>query len=264
MVAAREFAAMVFAVRQWAFVLTSILLACGGPASQELGEEGFETGPCIQSACLGGLVCLSDLCVVQPDVVLTSGEPPVDTTSTGSDEATGGTTGDPCPAPQLLCNDTCVDVAVDPDNCGGCASPVGDGQTCVDGVPTCGVGLTLCGDACADLNSSNEHCGGCDLACPSANYGIAPRPAACEPFGLSGTLTCTAAIALDVFVSCEEVCVAAGWNCADGLAVYEDAATGCMNTTVVSCLAVPVDVHESNGCVGDYSFVSCNCFAAPA
>ncbi len=247
-------------------LLTCSVLACGESSAAPLGEEGFETGPCIQGACLGGLVCLSDLCVLAPQAPQTTGEPPSGSTSTGSDvaeETTAEDTTGGCPAPELTCNGVCIDVTVDPANCGGCASPVGEGRQCVDGEPACLAGLTECGDACVDLATSTQHCGACDAACPDSRFGIDPMPPVCEPFGMAGNLACTSVIAVDSFVSCEDVCTAAGWDCSDGVALYQSASSGCTNTNVVSCAAVPVDIHEDNGCLGEFSFVACNCFATP-
>ncbi len=51
-------------------LLASLAIACG-PSAADI-EPGRETGACVEQACLGELVCLSDVCV-DPSVALTTG-----------------------------------------------------------------------------------------------------------------------------------------------------------------------------------------------
>jgi hypothetical protein len=73
-------------------------MACGGP--DEGVEPGLETGPCIQGACLGGLECASDLCVLpgagDTGAPMSSGSTPQtdDGGTTGSAVDTGGASDD--------------------------------------------------------------------------------------------------------------------------------------------------------------------------
>jgi hypothetical protein len=59
------------------------------------------------------------------------------------------------------CNGTCVDVASDPKNCGGCGIACGATQVCSQGqcTSTCATGLTSCSGACVDLTSDPQDCG---------------------------------------------------------------------------------------------------------
>ena len=74
---------------------------------------------------------------------------------------------DECPG-ATLCDGTCVNIEIDPSNCGACGDACADGNICVDG--QCGLvcygGTTLCADACVDTTSNSDHCGACDSACP--------------------------------------------------------------------------------------------------
>lgn len=57
---------------------------------------------------------------------------------------------------------SCVDLATSVEHCGECSSPVTNGYSCEDGLPSCdGDGHTVCDGACVDTNTSSEHCGGC-------------------------------------------------------------------------------------------------------
>jgi len=71
-----------------------------------------------------------------------------------------------CPgAIGAVCNGLCVDLAVDPANCGACGMACGGGRICVSGVCQCQPGWTLCTDLCLDLQNDRNHCGSCTNSC---------------------------------------------------------------------------------------------------
>ena len=61
------------------------------------------------------------------------GDPGGDGEPSGDGEPGGDGDGDPCPPDQTPCNDQCVEVDVDPKNCGECGNPCGDLQQCFEG-----------------------------------------------------------------------------------------------------------------------------------
>ncbi|MEZ4442391.1 MAG: fibrinogen-like YCDxxxxGGGW domain-containing protein [Polyangiaceae bacterium] len=90
-----------------------------------------------------------------------------------------------CPAGQEACELACVDLSVDPDNCGFCGTTCAADEICAKGVcgPDCG-DLARCGDGCADVRSDTDHCGGCDRPCEAGEVceaGLCQLPGACNP-----------------------------------------------------------------------------------
>lgn len=61
----------------------------------------------------------------------------------------------------------CVDMSRDPNHCGACYQPCGEGEICGGGscIAACSEGQTQCGSSCVDIGSSNQHCGACDHRC---------------------------------------------------------------------------------------------------
>jgi hypothetical protein len=79
-----------------------------------------------------------------------------------------------CSEALVACGDTCVDVSVDPANCGACGNVCAPGATCTPDAsgrsvcreaPTCAPGTVRCEAECADLATSFGHCGACEVAC---------------------------------------------------------------------------------------------------
>jgi glucosylceramidase len=69
------------------------------------------------------------------------------------DPGTGGTTGNSCPAEQTRCGQDCVDVSMDPANCGGCGIPCTTTQVCQAAACQCAPGFVDCnGDCCPSTN----------------------------------------------------------------------------------------------------------------
>jgi hypothetical protein len=97
------------------------------------------------------------------------GSPAVGGTSgTGASSGTGGTGGSTgCPSGLTSCSGQCVDVKLDPANCGSCGKACASGQVCSSSAcgVNCGGGTTLCGSACADTNNDPANCGSCGNVC---------------------------------------------------------------------------------------------------
>lgn len=68
-----------------------------------------------------------------------------------------------CGPGTVQCGDRCVDVSLDPENCGLCGKTCAAGEVCSSG--TCGLsctgGTSKCGDRCVDTKSDARNCGGC-------------------------------------------------------------------------------------------------------
>ncbi|MFU8805568.1 MAG: hypothetical protein ACNA8W_17275, partial [Bradymonadaceae bacterium] len=102
---------------------------------------------------------------------------------------------DRCPSTyQRHCDDTCVNIKIDPDHCGACDNACGTGEVCSGGAcaETCLGAETVCGRTCVQTGTDNNHCGGCDRPCPDgegcnngtcAPAAIFDTPAICEGGG---------------------------------------------------------------------------------
>ena len=93
-----------------------------------------------------------------------------------------------CPAGMTACDDRCVDLRSDPDNCGRCDNECedsdGGGNVCNDGkcAARCAPTLTNCTGACVDERIDPQNCGACGLACGCGQVcsnGICVTPGAC-------------------------------------------------------------------------------------
>ncbi|MBU1241341.1 Ig-like domain-containing protein [Myxococcota bacterium] len=79
----------------------------------------------------------------------------------------GGTTTD-CPEEYTTCNDVCVDVQTNQDNCGECGNTCDATELCLAGTCSpipCGGNTIACDDTCVDTNYDPNNCGECGNAC---------------------------------------------------------------------------------------------------
>ena len=66
------------------------------------------------------------------------------------------------------CGEGCLDLASDPEHCGGCGQACGGDQRCLEGACTqaaCPADYTDCDGACVRTDGHPLHCGGCDKPC---------------------------------------------------------------------------------------------------
>jgi hypothetical protein len=72
-----------------------------------------------------------------------------------------------CTEPLLICNDTCVDPSLDPENCGDCNNICATG-VCLSGTCLlCGPDESVCEQRCLNLSTDPDNCGACGVPCPS-------------------------------------------------------------------------------------------------
>jgi hypothetical protein len=93
----------------------------------------------------------------------------------GGGDGDGGGGEDPdagspaCDVGETLCNEVCVDLDEDPDNCGECGDECEPGQLCSEGMceMQCEPPTTRCGMFCVNLDTDPDHCGACPIECDS-------------------------------------------------------------------------------------------------
>ncbi|MCA9692525.1 MAG: hypothetical protein KC636_23200, partial [Myxococcales bacterium] len=143
----------------------ALLLACGG------GEDPVTTGTDTAATETDGTETDATSPTTSDATLTTAG--PTDTIDPSDTDPTTEPTTDPytdtgpCPAGEELCDNVCVNIDGDSENCGGCGIACGVGEFCVLGScePMCDPGTIVCGDACVDLQTDPEHCGDCNNAC---------------------------------------------------------------------------------------------------
>ena len=72
-----------------------------------------------------------------------------------------------CSGDMVICNNQCVDLATDPENCGGCNTMCPSGVCISSGCLVCAAEETVCGQQCINIASDPDHCGGCSAPCAS-------------------------------------------------------------------------------------------------
>jgi hypothetical protein len=104
--------------------------------------------------------------------------------STQQDGATDGTL--VCNGGTVACGDKCVQLQLDPNNCGSCDHLCSITQVCANGTcqANCPVGYTLCNGSCTNMQSDTQNCGKCGSVCGGANAAPTCNAGTC-------TLTCT-------------------------------------------------------------------------
>jgi hypothetical protein len=123
---------------------------------------------------------------------------------------TGGTTN---------CNGKCVDVLIDPGNCGSCGDVCQGGFACTQGVCdlVCSGGTSKCSDKCVDVSVDPNNCGNCGTVCPGGNT---CQSGVCTLVCSGGTINCGGQCA-DTSAdpsncgSCGNVCPS-GYTCQNG------------------------------------------------
>ena len=70
-----------------------------------------------------------------------------------------------CPEKTKNCDDVCIDIMADINNCGECGQKCENG-TCKDGKCMCPENQTICNGVCTDLSKDSKNCGKCGEACP--------------------------------------------------------------------------------------------------
>jgi hypothetical protein len=71
-----------------------------------------------------------------------------------------------CTAPLVICNNDCVDLSFDPENCGHCNNICDQSGVCNSGTClVCAAGETPCGRQCQNLAIDPDNCGGCGVPC---------------------------------------------------------------------------------------------------
>jgi hypothetical protein len=71
----------------------------------------------------------------------------------------------PCLEPMAICNDECVDLTSDYENCGTCSN-ICTSSVCLSGTClVCSSEETVCGQECINLASDPDNCGGCGVPC---------------------------------------------------------------------------------------------------
>ncbi len=68
---------------------------------------------------------------------------------------------------QRICDEQCVNIKVDPDNCGACGTECAADEACAGGAcsATCGKNEQICDRSCVDTKSDSNHCGTCGTVC---------------------------------------------------------------------------------------------------
>lgn len=113
-----------------------------------------------------------------------------------------------CPRGTTLCEDRCVDTAIDPDHCGSCETACTASSTCRAAScvpPGCGLGLLACGDTCVDPLTNNEHCGA-KAGCTADSAGVL-----CGPTAFCSGGVCLARCPSG-YVACGTGCIDPAWD----------------------------------------------------
>ena len=153
---------------------------------------------------------------------------------TGTQQDTGGgNCGGQCLGlASTCCNNVCVDITGDGNNCGGCGNPCGANSCCA-------------GNCVDTMGSDTTNCGGCGLVCNGTCVG-----GTCQTQGGNCTISkgscshspCTAGSALPAG------CDANDEDLTDGVCLIFDAS--CCTSSWTSTCVLYASIFELNSCVG--------------
>ena len=194
-------------------------LGCG---SSELADG---VAPCTQNAeCPDGYHCAIDLTCWHDN-----SDPPGD--------ASVRDAGPPTCVGTKLCGSTCIDTALDRENCGGCGITCPSSEVCSVGACalTCGGGTTFCGTSCKETSTDATNCGACGHVCSA---GLVCNGGTCQ-------------------VSCPDNRVDCSGSCIDPLTnrTHCGATTGCGTGDAGG--AAGVTCNSGNVCGNGKCLVSC-------
>ncbi|MDI7267465.1 MAG: hypothetical protein QME96_05680 [Myxococcota bacterium] len=144
------------------------------------------------------------------------------------------------------CNDRCVDLDGDRNNCGYCGNSCGDGSCvgglCLCGDNTCSFGQTCCRGTCVILSRDRENCGLCGNRCPD---GVGCSGGVCTdavcPGGCAAGLECCGMACVDTRTDVRN-CGRCGATC--------DAGSDCLNSVCVTPACSPPCGGTSPNCCG--------------
>jgi hypothetical protein len=157
----------------WFVVLCCVLVGCSSEVRQVPAEE------CAQDTdCPTGFICVKQGDDVKVCIQRSVTTPDLFGGDVSGDAVICGDAEDPflCASGQACCDNLCVELGVDNDNCGGCGVRCAFGEVCSGGQCMCGA-TALCGDAdaccpgegsqveCRQILDDNENCGGCGVTC---------------------------------------------------------------------------------------------------
>jgi hypothetical protein len=226
-----------------------------GTACVSLADDPFHCGACDRALVIDGAVCIDgeERCADEDDEI---------------------------------CDGACIDVRTSPEHCGECDRAVGDGETCIDGEPTCESPRASCDGQCIDVSSDPENCGDCGRAinpgqtCTGGEIGCGLEAAilcgewcvdpgidpdhcgecdrACPGSGecIGGT-RCLLVHEDDESAPCSEYCASAGYACVSGFQYHH--VTGiCTNEDDASPLDCDATPSETI-CGGEFYRRQCRC-----
>jgi hypothetical protein len=152
-----------------------------------------------------------------------------------------------CNNTQKLCGTTCIDVQVDPNNCGDCAHACDMGTVCVSGVcsGTCSPGYATCmadggSPYCSDVTQDSHNCGICGHACGQAQVCVSSQ---CTSQCTTGRTPCgTPATCIDTMTDLAN-CGGCGMPCAQGLVCSGGTCDVACSAPLTSCASGGMPAH---------------------
>ena len=220
-------------------VAGALLMACGGKVGEEAGERasgGTATGG-VDRGDSGGIPT-AEGGAGSAGATSAGGSSPI----TGSGGGLGGIPAK-CVPGKTWCNGVCVDLQLDPLNCGLCGLACLPDDTCSGGVctPPC-AGGTVCGGSCVDLETDVRNCGACGNACP-VDHTCVRGFCSCRP-----GLTDCGGECVDTLVDLGH-CGGCGVTC-PGIETCSAGACLCVGGAICAgtCVQTAIDPNNCGGC----------------